>query len=132
MACGGPSQPLPTVLMSVWAWREGAGSSREDLQLQLSVEPENPGDFRLSVRAPARGPSSMVVAEFRLRDVTYDLKTPRCHQLTVSEDPTSFMAFNFEDEREAQKWWTVVSSSLREAKKGESSRLGVIVGEAGL
>nr|DBA23914.1 TPA: hypothetical protein GDO54_011627 [Pyxicephalus adspersus] len=27
------------------------------------------------------------------------------------------MSFQFEDEREAQKWWTVVSSSLRESRK---------------
>lgn len=28
------------------------------------------------------------------------------------------MVFNFEEEREAQKWWTIVSSSLREVQKG--------------
>ncbi|CAI9577369.1 unnamed protein product [Staurois parvus] len=124
MAGGGPSQPLPTVLVSVWAWREGAGNSREDLQLQLSVEAENPGDFRLAVRHPARGPNpNTIVGEFRLRDVTYEMRTSQCHQLTVLEDPTSCMTFNFDDEREAQKWWTVVSSSLREAQKVVKSQL---------
>ncbi|XP_077349619.1 ranBP-type and C3HC4-type zinc finger-containing protein 1 [Lithobates pipiens] len=123
MAGGGPSQPLPTVLVSVLAWREGAGDSREELQLQLSVEPENPGDFRLAVRNPARGPShNTIVGEFRLRDVTYDRRTPLCHHLTVLEDPSTCMTFNFDDEREAQKFWTVVSSSLREAQKAVKSQ----------
>ncbi|KAM5157644.1 ranBP-type and C3HC4-type zinc finger-containing protein 1-like [Mantella aurantiaca] len=115
--CGVPSHPLPVVLMSVWGWREGAGGSREDLHLQLSVEPENPRDFRLAVRTAARGPSSTVVGDYRLRDVSYDQKNTRCHQLTVLENPAQRVTFNFQDEREAQKWWTVVSSSLREAQK---------------
>ncbi|XP_025943920.1 sharpin [Apteryx mantelli] len=31
------------------------------------------------------------------------------------------MVFNFEEEREAQKWWTVMSSSLREVQKASDS-----------
>ncbi|XP_019328351.1 PREDICTED: ranBP-type and C3HC4-type zinc finger-containing protein 1 [Aptenodytes forsteri] len=33
------------------------------------------------------------------------------------------MVFNFEEEREAQKWWTIVSSSLREVQKASDSTL---------
>ncbi|KAM8966339.1 sharpin [Pelodytes ibericus] len=114
-------QPLPTVLMSARAWREVPGSGRECLLLQLSVEPDRAGDFRLSVRRSevTPGPGNPVVAVFNLKDISYDLKSSRCHELTSLETlPSSApITFHFEDEREAQKWWTVVSSSLREARK---------------
>ncbi|KAM3928588.1 LOW QUALITY PROTEIN: sharpin [Leptodactylus fuscus] len=127
MACGGPvpSQPLPTVLVSARAWLEEAGSDRDTVQLQLSTEPERAGDFRLSVRrsqAAARGPAGTIIGDFQLRDVLYDQRTPRCHELTVLEKPPRIMTFQFDDEREAQKWWTVVSSSLREARRAAQSR----------
>ena len=58
------------------------------------------------------------IAEYDLKDVAYKVRSPTCHELTVlgsSEEP---VAFAFEEEREAQKWWTIVSSSLREVQKG--------------
>uniref|UniRef100_A0A8C8RJW0 RanBP-type and C3HC4-type zinc finger-containing protein 1 n=1 Tax=Pelusios castaneus TaxID=367368 RepID=A0A8C8RJW0_9SAUR len=61
------------------------------------------------------------IAEYSLEDITYTVKNASCHELTVrssSEDP---LVFNFEDEREAQKWWTVISSSLREVQKAAES-----------
>lgn len=130
MACGGsvPSQPLPTVLMSARAWLEEAGSARDSVQLQLSVEPERAGDFRLSVRrsqAAARGPVGTIIGDFQLRDVSYVLKTPQCHELAILETPGRVMTFQFDDEREAQKWWTVVSSSLREAQRVAQSQVDV-------
>ncbi|XP_056410879.1 ranBP-type and C3HC4-type zinc finger-containing protein 1-like [Hyla sarda] len=125
-----PSQPLLTVLVSARAWLEEAESGRDSVHLQLSVEPESPGDFRLSVRrsqAGARGPTGAVLGDFHLRDVLYDQKTPRCHQLTVLETSGRVLTFQFDDEREAQKWWTVVSSSLREAKRVAQSQ-GEVLG----
>uniref|UniRef100_A0A8C5PNL7 RanBP-type and C3HC4-type zinc finger-containing protein 1 n=1 Tax=Leptobrachium leishanense TaxID=445787 RepID=A0A8C5PNL7_9ANUR len=112
-------QPLPTVLMSARAWRETPGSGRESLSLQLSMEPDMVGDFRLSVRRgeAAAGPGNTVVAVYKLSDVSYEQRSPRCHELSCGRDDVSSMCFYFEDEREAQRWWTVVSSSLREAKK---------------
>ncbi|XP_075704355.1 ranBP-type and C3HC4-type zinc finger-containing protein 1-like isoform X2 [Rhinoderma darwinii] len=132
MACGGsvPSQPLPTVLVSARAWLEEAGSGRDTVHLQLSVEPERAGDFRLSVRRSqtvAQSPGGAIVGDFQLRDVLYDLKSPRCHQMTLLQTPGSVMTFQFDDEREAQKWWTVVSSSLREARRVAQSQVDVPV-----
>ncbi|KAM9307749.1 ranBP-type and C3HC4-type zinc finger-containing protein 1-like [Gastrophryne carolinensis] len=129
MASGvpGASQPLPTVLVSAGAWREdAAGGSREKLQLQLTVEAEDPGDFRLAVRSPARGPNS-VIGEFRLRDIAYAVRGACCHQLSLLADPTTSITFNFDDEREAQKWWTVLSSSLREAQKAAQGHVTPLV-----
>ncbi|XP_073399324.1 ranBP-type and C3HC4-type zinc finger-containing protein 1-like [Dendrobates tinctorius] len=130
MACGGPvpSQPLPTVLVSARAWLEEAGSGRDTVQLQLSVEPERAGDFRLSVRrsqAAAQGPAGTILGDFQLRDVSYDLKTSRCHELSTLETPSRVLTFRFDDEREAQRWWTVVSSSLREARRVAQSQAEV-------
>ncbi|XP_069813046.1 sharpin isoform X2 [Dendropsophus ebraccatus] len=127
MAGGGPvpSQPLLTVLMSVRAWLEEAGGARDPVQLQLSAEPERAGDFRLSVRrsqAGTRGPTGTLLGDFHLRDVSYDVKTPRCHQLTAPDVAARLLTFLFDDEREAQKWWTVVSSSLREARRAAQSQ----------
>ncbi|XP_062426752.1 sharpin isoform X3 [Rhea pennata] len=44
-----------------------------------------------------------------------------CHELTVLGSLDEPMVFNFEEEREAQKWWTVMSSSLREVQKASDS-----------
>ncbi|XP_075067681.1 ranBP-type and C3HC4-type zinc finger-containing protein 1-like [Mixophyes fleayi] len=121
-----PSQPLPTVLVSVRASREVAGSGRDNVQLQLSVEPESPGDFRLSVQR-SEGPRGTVVGDFKLKDISYELKNFRCHELSVTGNPSSTVTFHFDDEREAQKWWTVVSSSLREARKAAQSQ-GTVFG----
>ncbi|XP_063307032.1 ranBP-type and C3HC4-type zinc finger-containing protein 1-like [Pelobates fuscus] len=115
--------PLPTVLMSARAWREVPGSGREGLLLQLSMEAERAGDFRLSVRRePTKSPGNTVIAAFKLKDIFYDLKSSRCHELSTPGDAGAPMNFNFEDEREAQKWWTVVSSSLREARKASQGK----------
>lgn len=59
------------------------------------------------------------VAEYDLKDVVYKVRGPTCHELTVLSSADEPMVFNFEEEREAQKWWTIVSSSLREVEKGQ-------------
>ncbi|XP_069477913.1 sharpin isoform X2 [Ambystoma mexicanum] len=120
----GPPSPLPTVLMTVRVSCPGVravgpggeGGPCEDLRLQLSMDPERSGGgFRLTLRhGQAR---SQTVAEFNLKDVCYQVKNPKCHTLTVLGQLGEPIIFNFEDEREAQKWWTVVSSSIREVQK---------------
>ncbi|KAG9464452.1 hypothetical protein GDO78_019913 [Eleutherodactylus coqui] len=67
-----------------------------------------------------------LIGDFHLRDIFYEMKTPRCHELAVLEKPSRVMTFQFDDEREAQKWWTVVSSSQREARKVAQSQLDVL------
>lgn len=59
------------------------------------------------------------IAEYDLKDISYKVRSPTCHELTVLGSSDEPMVFNFEEEREAQKWWTIVSSSLREVQKGE-------------
>ncbi|CAN2390402.1 protein linear polyubiquitination, partial [Pristimantis euphronides] len=130
MACGGPapSSPLLTVLVSARAWLQDAASGQEAVQLQLSVEPERPGDFRLSVRrsqAAPRGPTGAIIGDFQLTDIFYVMKTPRCHELIVLQT-SRVMIFQFDDEREAQKWWTVVNSSQREARKVAQSQKDIL------
>ncbi|KAJ1194817.1 hypothetical protein NDU88_004102 [Pleurodeles waltl] len=119
----GPPSLLPTVLMSVRvscpgvrAQGPGGDTPTEDLRLQLSMDPERSGGgFRLTLRhGQVR---STVVAEFNLKDVSYQVVNPKCHKLTVVGQTGDPMIFNFEDAREAQKWWTVVSSSIREVQK---------------
>ncbi|XP_053323508.1 ranBP-type and C3HC4-type zinc finger-containing protein 1-like isoform X2 [Spea bombifrons] len=130
MASGAPGpnmEPLPTVLMSAWAWREAPGSGRDNVLLQLSVEPDRPVDFRLLVRRSEgpRGPAGTVVEVFKLKDISYELKSLWCHELTELTGPGETggsMIFNFDDKQEAQKWWTVVSSSLREARKASQGQ----------
>ena len=70
---------------------------------------------------PALTPLSLCpqsIAEYDLKDISYTVKTPTCHELLVLGSLDEPMVFSFEEEREAQKWWTIVSSSLREAQKG--------------
>ncbi|XP_074842529.1 sharpin [Carettochelys insculpta] len=135
----GPA-PLPTVLMSVRAWAArplrllppaGASSPAGDalLRLQLSVRPgpgpgPGPPRFSLALRhTDAR--RSVSIAEYNLKDISYTVKNASCHELTVLNGAEEPIVFHFEDEREAQKWWTVVSSSLREVQKAAESPTGL-------
>lgn len=64
------------------------------------------------------------IAEYDLKDISYTVRSPTCHELVVVGALDEPMVFNFEEEREAQKWWTIVSSSLREVQKGRCRVLG--------
>ncbi|XP_071594746.1 sharpin [Heliangelus exortis] len=124
-----PPPPPPTVLMAV-----RAGLARPSrlpplpaaaLRLHLSVEPAAGGQrrFRLGLRQPEAAGSGSV-DEYDLKDISYRVQSPTCHELRVpgcsSDEP---LVLHFEEEREAQKWWSIVSSSLREVQKASDSTL---------
>ncbi|XP_054840917.1 sharpin isoform X2 [Eublepharis macularius] len=89
---------------------------RRLLRLQLSAAP-GPDRFRLGLRGgPDSGPEPSLV-EYSLKEIAYEVKTPTCHELKVLARPDDPIVFHFEDEHEAQKWWAVVSSCLREVQK---------------
>lgn len=90
----------------------GAGS--EALRLQLSMDPSRAGEFRLALRDTS-GNRSVFIAEFDLRSVQYEVKSPRCHEMRLAAPPHDCIRFNFRCDREAEEWATVVMSSLREA-----------------
>ncbi|XP_062987327.1 sharpin [Elgaria multicarinata webbii] len=86
------------------------------LRLQLSAAP-GPERFRLGLRGgPDSGPEASLV-EYSLKEISYEAKTATCHELKVLARPDDPLVFHFEDEHEAQKWWTVISSSLREVQR---------------
>lgn len=58
------------------------------------------------------------IAEFDLKIVCYEVKSPQCHELSLATPPHDRITFNFRCEQEAQEWATVVMSSLREAHRG--------------
>ncbi|XP_053913716.1 sharpin isoform X2 [Cuculus canorus] len=125
-AAAGPPPP-PTVLMAVRAGlakpcRLPTLSAASALRLQLSVQPDSGGKrrFRLGLRQ-TEPPGGENFTEYNLSDVTYRVRSPTCHELTVSGSPDDPVVLNFEEEREAQKWWTIVSSSLREVQKASDS-----------
>lgn len=60
------------------------------------------------------------IAEFDLRSVQYEVKSPRCHEMRLTAPPYDSISFNFRCDREAEEWATVVMSSLREAHRGRS------------
>lgn len=60
------------------------------------------------------------VAEFDLGTVNYEVKSPKCHELSLVAPPHDRISFNFRCEQEAQEWATVLMSSLREAHRGQS------------
>ncbi|NXC09771.1 HOIL1 protein, partial [Orthonyx spaldingii] len=79
------------------------------------------------------------LAEFDLRDVAYRVRSPTSHELelppagsgTAGTEGTAgtagtagTVALRFPEEREAQQWWTVLSSSLREARRGGTGTRG--------
>ncbi|KAJ0058798.1 hypothetical protein NL108_000494, partial [Boleophthalmus pectinirostris] len=57
------------------------------------------------------------IAEFDLRSVQYEVKSPRCHEMRLAAPPHDCIRFNFRCDREAEEWATVVMSSLREAHR---------------
>ncbi|XP_053089301.1 ranBP-type and C3HC4-type zinc finger-containing protein 1 isoform X2 [Pangasianodon hypophthalmus] len=91
------------------------GCGDETLRLQLSMDPGKAGEFRLALRHSSGTNAS--IAEFDLRTVRYEVKTPRSHELILATSPHDRITFNFRSEQEAQAWATVVMSSLREAHR---------------
>ncbi|KAI4795939.1 hypothetical protein KUCAC02_029554 [Chaenocephalus aceratus] len=57
------------------------------------------------------------ITEFDLRSVNYEVKSPKCHELSLAAPPHDRISFNFRCEVEAQEWATVVLSSLRETHR---------------
>ncbi|KAL1006469.1 hypothetical protein UPYG_G00072770 [Umbra pygmaea] len=98
------------------------GASDESLRLQLSMDPGKSGDFRLTLRDTSGTTGrSVSIAEFDLRSVNYEVKSPKCHELSLASPPRDRISFNFRCEQEAQEWATVVMSSLREAHRVSDS-----------
>lgn len=62
---------------------------------------------------------SKTIAEFDLGAVNYEVKSPKCHELSLAAPPHDRISFNFRCEQEAQEWATVLMSSLREAHRGQ-------------
>ncbi|XP_018548639.1 ranBP-type and C3HC4-type zinc finger-containing protein 1 [Lates calcarifer] len=124
----GASQPQPgcqTVLISVRVsvCHSGIrplclpGAGDESLRLQLSMDPGKSGEFRLSLQDSSGTGRSVTIAEFDLRTVNYEVKSPKCHELSLAAPPHDRISFNFRCEQEAHEWATVMMSSLREAHR---------------
>ncbi|XP_039646164.1 ranBP-type and C3HC4-type zinc finger-containing protein 1 [Perca fluviatilis] len=93
------------------------GAGDESLRLQLSMDPGKSGEFRLSLQDSCETGRSVTIAEFDLRTVNYEVKSPKCHELSLAAPPHDRISFNFRCEQEAREWATVVMSSLREAQR---------------
>ncbi|XP_020508692.1 ranBP-type and C3HC4-type zinc finger-containing protein 1 [Labrus bergylta] len=93
------------------------GAADESLRLQLSMDPGKSGEFRLLLQDSSGTGRTVTIAEFDLGSVNYEVKSPKCHELSLVAPPHERISFNFRCEQEAQEWATVVMSSLREAHK---------------
>lgn len=93
------------------------GAGDESLRLQLSMDPGKSGEFRLSLQDSSGTGRSVTIAEFDLRTVHYEVKSPKCHELSLAAPPHDRISFNFRCEQEANEWATVMMSSLREAHR---------------
>ncbi|CAL1596838.1 unnamed protein product [Knipowitschia caucasica] len=94
------------------------GAGDESLRLQLSMDPGKFGEFRLSLQeSSSETGRSLTIAIFDLRTVNYEVKSPKCHELSLRAPPHDRISFNFRCEQEAQKWATVLLSSLKEAHR---------------
>ncbi|KAM9500491.1 ranBP-type and C3HC4-type zinc finger-containing protein 1 [Clarias gariepinus] len=118
-----PAAGCSTVLMSVRVSASHSGirplclpgCGDEALRLQLSMDPGKAGEFRLALRHGSG--TNACIADFDLRTLRYEVKTPRSHDLVLIAPPYDRITFNFHSEQEAQAWATVVMSSLREARR---------------
>lgn len=93
------------------------GAGDESLRLQLSMDPGKSGEFRLSLQDGSGAGRSVIITEFDLRTVNYEVKSSKCHELSSVAPPHDRISFNFRCEQEAEEWATVVMSSLREAHR---------------
>ncbi|KAM9332464.1 ranBP-type and C3HC4-type zinc finger-containing protein 1 isoform 2-T2 [Pholidichthys leucotaenia] len=93
------------------------GAGDESLRLQLSMDPRKSGEFRLSLLDGSGAGRNVVIVEFDLRAVNYEVKSPKCHELRLVAPPHDRISFNFRSEQEAQEWATVMMSSLMEAHR---------------
>ncbi|XP_061694720.1 ranBP-type and C3HC4-type zinc finger-containing protein 1-like isoform X2 [Syngnathoides biaculeatus] len=91
------------------------GADSDALRLQLSMDPSRAGEFRLALRDTSGNRNALV--EFDLRSVHYEVKSARCHEMRLTVPPHDFIRFSFRCDREAEEWATVVTSSLREARR---------------
>ncbi|OPJ85847.1 ranBP-type and C3HC4-type zinc finger-containing protein 1-like [Patagioenas fasciata monilis] len=99
--------------------RGSKASSRWDIgDISQHLDSLQLGDLFSAPPAPSLPSPVPPVAEYDLRDISYRVCGAAAHELTVPGAPQEPLALTFEDEREAQKWWTVLSSSLREVQKG--------------
>ncbi|XP_077364544.1 ranBP-type and C3HC4-type zinc finger-containing protein 1 isoform X2 [Festucalex cinctus] len=93
------------------------GIGGEFVRLQLSMDPEKSGEFRLSLQDCSGNGRCVTLVKYDLRSVNYEVKTPKCHQLSLAAPPHDHISFNFRCEQEAQQWATVMTTSLREAHR---------------
>uniref|UniRef100_A0A4W5QYZ7 SHANK-associated RH domain interacting protein n=1 Tax=Hucho hucho TaxID=62062 RepID=A0A4W5QYZ7_9TELE len=96
------------------------GAGDEVLRLQLSMDPSKAGEFRLALKDIGVSKLlffSQFIAEFDLRSVQYEVKSPRLHETNLATPPHDCIRFNFCCDLEADQWATVVMSSLREAHR---------------
>ncbi|XP_024247190.1 ranBP-type and C3HC4-type zinc finger-containing protein 1 [Oncorhynchus tshawytscha] len=93
------------------------GAGDEALRLQLSMDPSKAGEFRLALRDISGSGRSVFIAEFDLRSVQYEIKSPCLHEMRLATPPHDCIRFNFRCDLEAEQWATVVMSSLREAHR---------------
>ncbi|TWW71114.1 Zinc finger-containing protein 1 [Takifugu flavidus] len=96
------------------------GAGDESLRLQLSMDPGKSGDFRLSIQHSSGTGRTVTIAEFDLGTINYEVKSSKCHELSLVAPPHERISFNFRCEQEAQGWATVLTSSLREAQREET------------
>uniref|UniRef100_A0A3Q3VTK0 RanBP-type and C3HC4-type zinc finger-containing protein 1 n=1 Tax=Mola mola TaxID=94237 RepID=A0A3Q3VTK0_MOLML len=95
------------------------GAGDDSLRLQLSMDPGKSGEFRLALQDSSWTGRTAIIAEFDLGTVNYEVKSPKCHELSLAAPPHDRISFNFRCEQEAQEWATVLMSSLREAHRGQ-------------
>ncbi|KAK1173892.1 ranBP-type and C3HC4-type zinc finger-containing protein 1-like isoform X1 [Acipenser oxyrinchus oxyrinchus] len=102
------------------------GAGDESLRLQLSMDPGKAGEFRLALRdtSGASTGRSVSIVEYNLRDIRYELKSSLCHELALLGQPDERMTFNFKDEKEAQEWSTIITTSVREVQRVAATSSG--------
>lgn len=86
------------------------GAGDEALRLQLSMDPSKAGEFRLALRDISGSGRSVFIAEFDLRSVQYEVKSPCLHEMRLATPPHDCIRFNFRCDLEAEQWATVVMS----------------------
>ncbi|XP_058132154.1 sharpin [Dasypus novemcinctus] len=98
----------------------GAGPDAETQlrKLQLSVDPERPGRFRLQLLGAGPGAVNL---EWPLESVSYTVRSPNQHELQPPPGGPGALRLHFSNPQEAERWAALIRGAPTEGQDGRGS-----------
>ncbi|XP_077022650.1 sharpin [Tamandua tetradactyla] len=114
----GSAAVLLAVHATVRPLGDGPGAEAQLRRLQLSVNPERPGCFRLELRGAGPGAINL---EWPLESISYTVLSPNQHELRPPSGGPGALSLHFSNPQEAQRWAALIQSATTEGQNGRSN-----------